>query len=170
MEWSEDFESGLIDIDAHHRYIFAIIERARQLDNQADRAAIRNIVVDLGRLTRFHFDCEECLMVEYNYPDSAKHLAEHKKLLNEIHSYEDNAVFSTRQLALVLSNWLISHTIMEDRQLALHVLRHRNSSADMTLSGVVNRDAPFPPPASYIASRCPYRKVVRLRKHAASRT
>jgi hemerythrin len=169
MEWSEDFESGLIDIDAQHRGIFERIKRTHQLDNQADRAAIREIIVELKRLTSFHFDCEECLMAEYEYPDAAKHLAEHDNLLDEVQSYEDNGVFSTRQLALVLSNWLISHTMMEDRQLALYVLQHRDSSADIMVSDLVGGVDPLPPPASYIASRCPYRRVIRRRTPAAPR-
>jgi hemerythrin len=137
MEWNEDFDTGLPDIDVQHRYIFTLIQRIYYLDNHADQSAIRQVVIILEHLTRCHFDCEELLMATYDYPESVKHVADHSKLLVELQGYQDKAVFSARKLALVLSNWLTSHSMLRDRQLAVHVLRLRNSADAMTAAAHV---------------------------------
>jgi hemerythrin len=59
-----------------------------------------------------------------------RHAAEHATLLREVEGYRDNAVFGARQLNQVLCNWLMSHTMMEDRPLAHHVLQLRASRSD----------------------------------------
>ena len=137
MEWNESYETRLADIDVQHRDIFTLIQRIYHLDNQTDRSAIRQVVVILERLTRCHFECEEILMATYDYPDSAMHMAEHSKLLVEVHGYRDKDVFSARKLALVLSNWLTSHCVLQDRQFASHVLRLRASTSAMTAANQV---------------------------------
>ncbi len=125
MQWCQDFESGLPEIDGQHRRIFALIQRVHEADERTDRAGILEVLVELERFTLSHFDSEERLMVEYKYLDSVKHTAEHATLLRELQSYRDNAVFSARQLYAVLCNWLMSHSMMADRPLALHVLSLR---------------------------------------------
>lgn len=124
MEWSQDFESGLPEIDDQHRHIFELIHRVHV---GVDRPSIREVLVELEQSTRHHFDCEERIMVEYEYPEVARHAAEHATLLREVEGYRDNAVFGARQLNSVLCNWLMSHTMMEDRPLARHVLQLRAS-------------------------------------------
>lgn len=126
MEWSQDFESGLPEIDGHHRQIFAAIQRVQ---DGVDRSAIRDVLIELARLSRDHFDSEERIMAEYAFPERARHASEHAALLREVQSYQDNVVFSPRQLNQVLCNWLLSHTVMEDRPLARHVLKRRSGSA-----------------------------------------
>lgn len=142
MEWSQDFESGLPEIDGQHRDIFALIQRVHV---GSDRSGIREVLVELELSTRHHFDCEERLMAHYNYLDLAKHAADHAKLLLEVRGYQDNATFTPRQLNQVLCNWLMSHTMMQDRPLAKHVLQLR-ASAPNTIAGaeVVGGDEPSP--------------------------
>lgn len=125
MQWCQDFESGLPEIDGQHQRIFALIQRVHEVDERNDRAGILEVLVELERFTLSHFDSEERLMVEYQYLDAAKHTAEHATLLRELQSYRGNAVFSARQLYAVLCNWLMSHSMMADRPLALHVMRLR---------------------------------------------
>jgi hemerythrin len=131
MQWNQDFESGLSEIDTQHRAIFALVQSVEELDSNSGRSEIRQVVVELGRHARCHFECEKYLMAEYDYPKAARHIAEHDNLLLEVENYRDNVVFRPRQLALVLGNWLISHTMLEDRQLALYVQRLRTNGAYM---------------------------------------
>jgi hemerythrin len=69
-------------------------------------------------------------MASFGYSDLARHAAEHAKLLLEVKGYQDNTVFNARQLTLVLSNWLMSHSMQEDRPFADYVLRGRASGID----------------------------------------
>jgi hemerythrin len=122
MEWSEDFESGLPEIDGYHRQAFALVQRVRE---GVDRSVMRAVLAELEQLTSDHFDFEARIMQEYAYPGTQRHVADHGSLLREIQGYRESTAYSPRRLNLVLRNWLQSHTIMEDRRLAQHVLHVR---------------------------------------------
>ncbi len=130
MEWIEDLELGLVDMDAQHRNIYVLIQHIHTADERGNRSGISDAIVELEQVTRAHFEYEERLMVTYDYPDLVIHTAEHAKLLLEVQGYKDNAVFTTQQLARILFNWLTSHIMMVNRQLALHVLRLRTNAGD----------------------------------------
>lgn len=121
MRWCQEFESGLLAIDVQHRQLFSLILRLQEMDDSTARAQVRDVVVELVQLARCHFDCEEWLMSAYDYPEFLAHAADHSKLLHEIQGYRNNLVFRPEKLALVLSNWLISHTIQDDRPLVRHL-------------------------------------------------
>ena len=134
MQWSSEFEVGVSVIDVQHWHLFSLIQRVNRHDSSNNPLAIRDIIFQLGRLARCHFDCEEWLMDQHDYPDSDRHCTEHGKLVFEIKNYLKNQPFSPRQLAIVLNNWLMSHTLLDDRPLALHLLGKHNQGEDISLS------------------------------------
>jgi hemerythrin len=121
MRWSNDYESGLPDIDAQHRQMFELIKQIGTIDVEDDRSKTRELIVELERVARGHFAYEEQLMVDCNYPDLEKHAADHASLVLELVSYKENTVFGASKLALVLGNWLLSHVMMQDRPLAQYI-------------------------------------------------
>jgi hemerythrin len=125
VEWTEDFESGLADIDVQHRYIFALIKRIVDLQGRTMSSDDRDVLEEIARFAHCHFACEERLMAAYNYPDSSKHVTEHAKLVLELKKYQESETVDPRTLSLFLCNWIVAHTLLEDRQLAAHVLRVR---------------------------------------------
>ncbi len=138
MQWSQDFESGLADIDVQHRYIFALVQRVNQLDDAVERVELREVADELARLAICHFGCEERIMASYAYPEAPRHMAEHEKLLAVVREFQRSEDYHARQLAMFLCNWLVSHTMLEDRQLATHVLKHRAKAMGMSVSEFVD--------------------------------
>ena len=134
MQWSSEFEVGVSVIDVQHWHLFSLIQRVNRHDSCSDPVEIHEIIYQLGRLARCHFDCEEWLMDRHDYPNSDRHCAEHGKLVFEIKDYHNKHPFTSRKLAIVLNNWLLSHTLLEDRPLALHLLGKRNQDEDISLS------------------------------------
>jgi hemerythrin-like metal-binding protein len=122
MRWSQMFEVGIPELDAQHRQIFSLILRLNTLVEQRDRSPITQLIFDLETLTKCHFECEAWLIRKFDYPESHHHAFDHFNLLREIHGYRDSELFNRPKLALVLGNWLISHTMQEDRPLAQHLL------------------------------------------------
>jgi len=152
MQWEEDYETGLPDIDVLHRPIFALIQDVSSIDERANRSGIRDIIVELERLTHAHFAREESLMIANEYPSLAEHVAEHAKLLLEVQAYQDNTAFKAPRLSRVLSNWLMSDILMEDRQLALHVLRLRAHAGAQELQSPLRcQPTPHSPPQFTVA-------------------
>jgi hemerythrin-like metal-binding protein len=137
MEWNEDFESGLADMDVQHRYIFALIQRVHQLDDATDRETLKEVAVEIARLAICHFGCEEKLMSAYEYPEANRHTQEHEKLLDVVREFQRANEYSAHHLALFLCNWLVSHTMLEDRRLAHHVLTFRAKAMGMSIEELV---------------------------------
>ncbi len=149
MEWSQDFETGLADIDVQHRYIFALAQRVNQIDDAIKRVALRSIADELCRLALCHFGCEERLMTAYSYPDASRHIAEHDKLVSVVHEFEAKREYHARKLALFLCNWLVSHTMLEDRQLAEHVLKQRAQAMGMSVADFIEAIKLYHAPVRY---------------------
>lgn len=121
MRWSQSYESGLPDIDVQHQQMFGLIQQIGGLDDVNARTQLPELLDELERVSREHFEYEERLMAEYDYPDLDKNVSSHQQLLLELQGYKASTVFGARKLTLVLSNWLLSHILMEDRPLALHI-------------------------------------------------
>jgi hemerythrin len=132
MEWIQDYETGLADIDVQHRYLFALVQRVQPLDDVVDRVELHLIANELVRFAKCHFGYEERLMTMYGYLDSARHLAEHAKLLDEVQTFQNDQEIEARRLALFICNWLVAHTMLEDRQLAEHVVPIRARALGMS--------------------------------------
>ena len=137
MDWNEDFESGLADMDVQHRYIFALIQRVNQLDDATNKDALQDAAEEIARLAICHFGCEEKLMRAYEYPDADRHIREHEKLLDVVREFQRAKEYSAHHLALFLCNWLVSHTMLEDRRLAHHVLTFRAKAMGMSIEEFV---------------------------------
>ena len=160
MEWSQDFESGLADIDVQHRYIFALIQRVNQLDDKLERSELREVAEELGRLALCHFGCEERLMDSYDYPESSRHIAEHRKLETVVNTFKRDDNYHAHNLALFLCNWLVSHTMLEDRQLAMHILKLRAGAMGMSVSDFVEGVKLYRPSATYAVADAIGRKTI----------
>jgi len=161
MDWNEEFESGLADIDVQHRYIFALIQRVNHLDDKIQSESLREIAQELARLANCHFGCEGQLMSAYEYPESDRHQLEHQKLLDVVYEFQRTGEYHARHLALFLCNWLVSHTMLEDRRLARHVLQQRAKVMGMTVEDfVVSMKMQRPSAVFAKASPVPQNKVV----------
>jgi hemerythrin len=125
VEWNESFESGLADIDVQHRYLFALIERIQVREDEIWLPQNRPLIDELSNFAMYHFACEERLMVAYGYRTVSKHVDQHGKLLAELRKYQDTDVVRPRELSLFLCNWIVAHTLLEDRALAAHVIQKR---------------------------------------------
>lgn len=157
MQWTEDFESGLPDIDVQHRYIFALIQRVLELKERDEQPNCKALLNELIQFAYCHFECEERLMATYGYGGISQHVTEHAKLLYEVSRFQRGAEIDARQLSLFLCNWVVSHTQLEDRKLAEHVLRARAAVLGSSMSKyIVTATAPYRPSGIV---RLPSRKV-----------
>ncbi len=137
MEWSKDFESGLVDIDAQHRMMYALVQRVERLAGADDSQALLLVVAEVLRFARAHFGCEEQLMNVYEYPGAAQHRTEHEMLQHDVETLMRSQNLTPREIALLICRWLMSHTLMEDRRLARHVLEIRAKALGISVEQLV---------------------------------
>ena len=133
MEWREEYEIGIEQIDNQHKHIFFLVNDLKNdmLLNKADSADLSNIMSNLVTYCIEHFECEEDIMENMNYEGIAVHKLQHKNLIKELKSIiqqiEENIESSSIQLYCALCQWLLKHFINDDNEFREYV---RNTTAD----------------------------------------
>jgi hemerythrin-like metal-binding protein len=119
--WEEKYSVGVDIIDKQHQKMFDTINKlVASLAGIPTREQISVIVSELINYKRFHFETEEKLFKEYNYPDTEFHISKHREFntrLQEIQSkYPDDVITLAYELADFLEDWLINHLLVVDQQ------------------------------------------------------
>ena len=86
---------------------------------------LKDILDDLSDYVKYHFNCEESLMEEIHYPFIRSHKQQHQKITERItaniQDFENGIDIDSEQLYLFVSQWLIDHIMLIDKQVALYV-------------------------------------------------
>jgi len=130
--WSEDYSSGVADIDAHHRRQLSLMNSmamALREGRASDTLAALERVVSSSEA---QFRGEESQMQDSRYPFEAEHRHQHRRfrenldrLADEIRSGLENPVFLAFRVKLLLMDWTINHSTKTDRHLGHHLKSRR---------------------------------------------
>lgn len=126
MIWQPDYELGVDYIDAAHKELFLVIYRFNSIINERKdgqrKSLCMAIIRYLLKYTNEHFTLEEAYMQKTGYAgyEIHKHLHDNIKKrtiphlieLLEEEDYSDDAI---KRMTDVLSSWLASHILLEDR-------------------------------------------------------
>lgn len=121
--WNKSFLTGIKEIDYQH---FKIVNYVNELYRKClDRTSPEKMLETLKSLAEIavvHFDAEEKLMVQFNYPRYSEHLKIHKNLLKTVGDYlasiEKGTAIIDEALIDFLNQWLKNHILKEDMQYA----------------------------------------------------
>jgi hemerythrin len=123
MRWHEEYVVGVQRVDSHHRRLFEIANGV--LDTIERGGGHDEVVETMGLLreyARFHFGEEEALMYRYSYPDLGSHNIRHARLLEQLGELQGRMSggngYSEDELMAFLQEWIVGHTLSEDRKVA----------------------------------------------------
>ena len=107
--WTTDFDTGIAVVDSQHKRLFALYNRLVELIESEQNT--KAVISDLIDYTEYHFSCEEALMEQYNYPETAFHMDQHTTFIGEIMELiqkqsVENAAAYLRAFANFLKSWL----------------------------------------------------------------
>lgn len=121
LTWKHEYSVGIQSIDNDHKKLLNLI-------NQLQTASLyytgeefeKNALKELIEYTKFHFQREEDLMEQYQYPDFGPHKEQHKimvaKVSQMVEQYEKDADKSIDELLEFLKEWLIRHINGTDQE------------------------------------------------------
>ncbi len=125
IEWTEDLNTNISEIDAQHREIF---KRVNDLLDACGKGKGKN---EVARLIAFlqdyvitHFRAEEAAMETASYPACGAHRAEHAQFISQIGELEQKLTHEGAGVHVVLLtirtavDWLVNHIRRTDRQFA----------------------------------------------------
>ncbi|MCG8452297.1 MAG: bacteriohemerythrin [Spirochaetales bacterium] len=120
FQWSEAYLLGVKAIDEEHRKLFEITsEFVRAVKSNLSPSHLSRIFDRLISYTAEHFENEEALHSQYNYPQKEAHKEEHRRLSEKVLrlNKERNYVFSTEVEGFLFS-WLKNHILESDQKFA----------------------------------------------------
>jgi hemerythrin len=128
VSWSDNLSTGIEMVDKQHRHLVALTNQLSQACRHGGN--VRDIVFKetMSRVVEyihFHFECEQKLLQNYNYPHYAEHKSEHdslvKKVLETTKDYAENKRFVPNNFARFLRSWIVGHIAHEDKKFGLYV-------------------------------------------------
>jgi hemerythrin-like metal-binding protein len=133
IEWTAAMETGVAEMDHQHRFLVDILNEALERPSLAEQDGLFDrITKDLLHYALVHFDTEEGLMRQYAYdshdPAAAEqHRHAHRSFSERVAGARAGGDDPEARGTLLefLRDWLTSHVLETDRELAAHVLRAR---------------------------------------------
>ncbi|MEI7608606.1 MAG: bacteriohemerythrin [Rhodospirillaceae bacterium] len=122
IEWSDKVSVGVKGFDDDHRQIFDAINKLYDAyDAGCDHEIIGYIIIDLLNFADEHFETEERVLRQLNYPYIRGQELAHQSFVKQIIDIKNNYVtYSDRsaslKIASLLRDWLIEHIIGMDKK------------------------------------------------------
>jgi hemerythrin len=139
FEWNESFSVDIPLIDQQHKKLFDIGERVYRLIeedyNNKNFHEIMNLIDELYKYTKYHFEEEEKIMKFYNFPELSIHRHEHNKFIEylddirigEIAKEEDSAL---NDLISFIASWIVRHIGSVDVKYKEYIMKKNNRFFD----------------------------------------
>lgn len=136
LEWRDEFLVGVEAIDDQHRELLARINQLAGKIREGDTSGIDETLRFVVDYVHFHFENEEHIMIDLNYPLMSDHLHEHQrfvehldKLRGEISSGLHDPLYLGFQIQLFLFDWFVNHTTGTDGHLGRYVRAQSRGSS-----------------------------------------
>ncbi len=119
IEWKASYETRIESLDNEHRGLVDQINRLFQaILNKEVEEQLLPIFDELVTYTKQHFQHEEALLAEYNYPELESQQVEHKQLTQQVLDYrqklEGGTAVSAQEVMGFLRKWLLEHIVKHD--------------------------------------------------------
>ena len=115
ITWNNDFSVGIQKLDEQHKKIIEIENKLiKAKDVTANSETIADILSELTKYTSTHFETEEKLFYDYNYPEYSLHRAEHNQFRKRLAALCMDAMYHKptvqTDLLIFLEEWWKYHT------------------------------------------------------------
>jgi hemerythrin-like metal-binding protein len=107
--------------DQHKQLINMINELASAMKSGSGKDVLNDMLVDLAAYADYHFKTEEELFKQYNYPNTDKHVEEHKSFRDHVEKFNDRYqqkknLGITVEILNFLTDWLSNHIKKTDKE------------------------------------------------------
>jgi hemerythrin-like metal-binding protein len=113
----EEYKTGHEEIDRQHYFLFEMANRIFHAHHKQSAVRLGNMFL---RFLNDYFTAEEFIMQPYNYPGYAKHVQEHKQLLNQLREIlinSENGEWVPNDFIDFIRTQLMVHIVEKDMKL-----------------------------------------------------
>jgi hemerythrin len=134
FSWSDTYSLEHPQIDHEHKALFAMAEQLHQaMLNGSGAKVLGDLLASLINYTQVHFAHEEALMRHYKFGGMDAHVAEHRKLAEQVldlqRKYAAGKLTITMEIMHFLRDWLDHHIRRSDQLVAQHIRAHEGATA-----------------------------------------
>jgi hemerythrin len=120
ISWNPGYSVNEEVLDNHHQELFELLNTVYEnVMNSLEVDCVLPIIDKLSEYTSYHFSAEEQYMREKGFHGIDGHIAKHREFTHTIETlktrYNDNDLDVTRELIIVLGEWLLHHVLRDDR-------------------------------------------------------
>ena len=129
LTWNNKYSVGVAAMDSQHTQLFSMVNDLHAAMMQGKALPVTGpLLRKLAEYTQRHFSAEEALMSSKNYPEFAKHKAEHVALTKQVSEFaarfEKGETTLSLQLMNFLRDWLTNHIQKEDQKYGKYLNEH----------------------------------------------
>ena len=122
IKWTDKFSIGVAEVDAQHQKLFGLIEKLNESVKTSNEVRyLVNYLDELIDYTKYHFQSEEKIMAEKDYPKYKMHKLEHEKLTQQAadfrNSVSEGKNIETDKFIEFLFIWLTKHIMDQDKKI-----------------------------------------------------
>lgn len=133
FEWNQAKHSvGIPEMDRQHQYLIKLLDDLHQAMYAGEgKAPLGKILDGLFGYTQRHFAAEERLMLQYHYPEYARHRDIHRKMTQRVleirEDFRRGDITSPVQISNFLKDWLHRHIMETDRRYGEFIAEKRRN-------------------------------------------
>lgn len=129
MVWKDEYSVGIESLDNDHKKLISLLNQfTMAYDYAMSEEYEREALNDLISYTKYHFEREEQLLEQHDFPDVIAHKEQHKKMIEQVNGfmdlYNDKGHDALNEISDFLSNWLINHINGTDKEYSTHLNQH----------------------------------------------
>ncbi len=119
--WKDEYSVGIDILDEDHKILLNLINKMQtavhyKTGEQFEKDALDEII----DYTKYHFEREEQMLEDANYPELEAHKKQHRDMINKVDSfmldYEKRGHETLEDVAMFLQNWLVNHINGSDQE------------------------------------------------------
>ena len=120
IEFTEDEKVNIQKIDEQHERFTEILNEMYNNLGKDRKTAQNYLLSELERIVKLHFETEEGLMKEYNFPHFFSHKMEHDRFLNKLTQFKEENQSGEKEVSLEflrsMRNWFFNHFKINDKK------------------------------------------------------
>ncbi len=126
VTWDNSFNLNVKVIDEHHRHLVGLLNQSYNAIHLNDSPRIKLVLKELHEYTKYHFNAEEAMMQQYDFPSHSSHEKEHAQFSQHVDELQSKLTIGEAlyniQIVVFLKDWLVNHILVTDRELAIYLV------------------------------------------------
>lgn len=126
LTWNDTYSVKVDAMDKQHQKLFELINSFYdEIGKQSQTKLIFDLIAGMKSYTIVHFNEEEQLMQQYNYPGLALHKKEHADFINKVTDLEEKLksgkMIISFEITNFLKDWIKKHIKESDQQYSAYL-------------------------------------------------